>query len=102
MYEISLEPPQGFAYPTPNNGVQESRLGRYEDAREYPNIAVIAVPVKLKEILNALDRFKMQRAILDALDLMVRWLAFAWGVSRSGNPLLDGAGFPRPQCWRSR
>lgn len=94
VYEISLEPPQGFGYPTPNNGVQEGRLGRYDDAGEYPNVAVIAVPVTLKEILSALDRFKMQRAILDAVDLMVRWLAFAWGVSRSGNPLLDGAGIP--------
>ncbi len=28
VYEISLEPPQGFAYPTPNNGVQEGRLGK--------------------------------------------------------------------------
>jgi hypothetical protein len=94
VYEISLEPPQGFGNPTPNNGVQEGRLARYEDASEYPNVAVIAVPVTLKEILSALERFKMQRAILDAVDLMVRWLAFAWGVSRSGNPLLDGAGVP--------
>ena len=94
VYEISLEPPAGFAYPPPNNGLQENRLARYDDASEYPNVAVIAVPVTLKEILSALDRFKMQRAILDAVDLMIRWLAFAWGVSRTGNPLLDGAGIP--------
>lgn len=92
LYEISLEPLQGFDYPTPTNSVQEGRLARYNDSSDYPNVAVISVPVTLKEILSALDRFKMQRAILDAVDLMVRWLAFAWGLSRSANPLLDGVG----------
>jgi hypothetical protein len=25
---------------------------------------------------------------------MIRWLAFVWGVARSGNPLLEGYGMP--------
>ena len=32
--------------------------------------------------------------MLDAQDLLLRWLAFIWGVGRTGNPLLDGQGIP--------
>ena len=35
-----------------------------------------------------------QRAVLDAIDLIVQWLAYVWGVARSANPLLDGLGIP--------
>jgi len=92
--EISLDPLPGFGFPTPNNGVQEGELARYASAAKYPNIAVLRVPVARDEIDKALVRFKMQRAVLDGVDLIVRWLAFVWGVSRSGNPLLDGFGIP--------
>ena len=52
------------------------------------------MPVKLKEVLDSLETFKKQRAVLDGVDLMVRWLAYVWGVARSPNPLLDGQGIP--------
>jgi hypothetical protein len=32
--------------------------------------------------------------VLDGVDLTLRWLAYVWGVARSGNPLLDGMGIP--------
>ena len=94
VYEISLEPPHGFAYPPPENGIQEAKLSQYANADDYPNVAVLSVPIALSEVLAAMDRFKKQRAVLDAVDLIVRWLTFVWGVARSGNPLLDGLGIP--------
>lgn len=94
VYEISLEPAEGFGFPTPDNGVQEGDLARYKDTRKYPNIACLQIPVDQQKIEEALTRFKMQRAVLDGVDLMVRWLAYAWGVGRSGNPLLEGFGIP--------
>lgn len=94
VVEISLEPERGFGFPTSENAVQMGKLKGYRDPVRYPNIAVLGVPVAQKEVMNALDRFQMQRAVLDAVDLVVRWLAFVWGVSRSGNPLLDGQGIP--------
>jgi hypothetical protein len=94
LHEISLEPEAGFGFPPPTNSVQEGKLRRYRDSNQYPNIAVLGVPVTQKEVEKALKRFEMQRAVLDAVDLVVRWLAFAWGVGRSGNPLLDGLGIP--------
>ena len=94
VVEISLEPEKGFAFPTPTNAVQTGRLASYRDPARYPNIAVLGIPVAPAEVAGALKRFQMQRAVLDAVDLVVRWLAYSWGVARSGNPLMDGLGIP--------
>jgi hypothetical protein len=94
IYEIALEPPQGFAFPPPTNGLQRGRLSQYRDTRLFPNIALLRVSVSQQATLDALASFQRQRAVLDAVDLMIRWLAFVWGVARSGNPLLEGYGIP--------
>jgi hypothetical protein len=57
IYEIALEPPQGFAFPPPTNGLQRSRLSQYRDTRLFPNIALLRVPVSQQETLDALDSF---------------------------------------------
>jgi len=93
VYEISLEP-AGFGFPPPENGVQTGKLNQYRDPKIYPNIAILTAPVPQKDVMEALARFKMQRAVLDAVDLIIRWLSYVWGVSRSGNPLLEGQGIP--------
>jgi len=105
VYEISLQPSGGFGFPPPTNGVQEGRLGLYRSSRSYPNIALlgISIPAEVQvdpgkdfqqQVMDALDRFKSQRAVLDALDLTLKWLSFAWGTGHSDNPLLDGVGIP--------
>jgi hypothetical protein len=94
ILEISLEPPTGFGNPVPDNGVQHAKLRQYARRSEYPNIAVLSVPVKFAEVSAAIEKFKKQRAVLDAVDLVVHWLAYVWGVARSPNPLLDGQGIP--------
>ena len=92
--EISLEAPQGFDFPPPTNGMQKGKLGQYRDPEQYPNVAILKVPIAPKAVADALDRFQKQRAVLDAVDLIVRWLGYVWGVARSSNPLLDGMGIP--------
>jgi hypothetical protein len=93
--EISMDPAKGFGFPAASNGLQEAgTLARYSSTKRFPNIAVIAVPVPLEEIEKSLKQFRMQRAVLDGVDLIVRWLAYVWGVGRSSNPLLDGFGIP--------
>lgn len=94
VIEVSLEPPSGFGFPAPSNALQTGRLAAYSDPVRYPNIAVLGIPVAQAEVMKALDRFRKQRAVLDAVDLVVRWLAYTWGVARSGNPLMDGLGIP--------
>lgn len=94
VVEVSLEPEKGFGFPAPFNAVQKGKLAAYRDPARYPNIAVLGVPIAQSEVIKALDRFQKQRAVLDAVDLVVRWLAYAWGVARSSNPLMDGLGIP--------
>ncbi len=94
LWEISLEAPKGPGFPPPSNAVQTGSLAAYANPKGYPNIAVLHVPVPRAEVQSALKRFQMQRAVLDSVDLLIRWLAFAWGVSATGNPLLDNHGIP--------
>ena len=95
IYEISLDPPDGFGYPAARNALQKAALKRYADRKRYPNIAAIALPgIDPEACPRLLRKFAQQRAILDAVDLTLRWLGYAWGVGASGNPLLDGNGLP--------
>jgi len=94
IYEISLEPPQGFTFPPPTNGVQQGRISQYRDPELYPNIALLSTPVPLAQVIEALEAFQRQRAVLDGVELIIRWLTYVWGVSRAGNPLLEGYGIP--------
>lgn len=95
LYEISLEPPRGFGFAGATNAMQESTLASYASVTDWPNIAVIRVgSMKSKEAADALLHFAKQRAVLDAVSLLVRWLAYAWGAGSSGNPILEGLGLP--------
>lgn len=105
VYEISLEPERGFGFPPPSNGVQEGRLGQYRDRSDFPNIAILSVTVApesrseasqpfREQVEAALERFKGQRPILDALELTLHWLAYVWGAAAATNPLHEGHGIP--------
>ncbi len=94
VFEISLEPALPLGFPPPTNGVQTSNLSLYRDPQKYPNICILNVPVALSDVMAALKRFQMQRAVLDAVDLLIRWLAYVWGVTHTVNPLLENHGIP--------
>lgn len=94
LWEISLEPRGGFGYPPSDNGVQSGHLEDYASRNQYPNVAVLRLPIKLSEMRKVLRRFKRQRADIDCVELTLLWLAYVWGVGRAVNPLLDGYGMP--------
>jgi hypothetical protein len=102
VYDISLDPPHGFGFPTVGNALQVGKLADYLDPHRYPNVAILRLPVASsdwrvsasEQELSVLDRFRKQRSLLDATELLLQWLAFVWGVGRAGNPLLDGNGLP--------
>ena len=94
LWEISLDPKAGFGYPPSDNGVQQGHLTDYASNNQYPNVAVLRLPVKLIEMRKVLQRFKRQRADIDCVELTLIWLGYVWGVGRAGNPLLDGYGTP--------
>jgi hypothetical protein len=119
LTEISLDPERGFGWAPEQNGVQEDvPLARYRDARRYPNIAVVDLPpdpvtdgapstsrtggtaagparkTQRATVDTALLRFKQTRGTLDCCDLVLQWLAFAWGAGQVPNPLFAGRGIP--------
>lgn len=95
--EISLMPRYGFSlfgYPAPTNGIQYGRLDAYESTDLFPNIALLAVPVASSAIDASLYSLKFQRSILDCPQLILKWLAYCWGVEVPASPLGEGFGIP--------
>lgn len=94
VHEISLDPRGGFGFPAPTNGVQGGALGTYRSERRFPNVALMRLPAERGAVEEALRRFREQRIVLDATELIIVWLAYLWGAGRAANPLLDANGIP--------
>lgn len=88
-----LQPPRALMA-TRTNGVVERSLKDFADPIKWPNIAIIALPLPYSSLLEKIDAFKRSRGTLDALEHILKWLAFSWGVARTPNPLNDGVGLP--------
>jgi hypothetical protein len=91
---IPLDQPGPPTYPRRTNGVVETPIEKFANPNRYPNIALIALPVPQAEVLEKIERFKESRGTLDALEFVLRWLAFCWGAARPANTLLEGYGTP--------
>jgi hypothetical protein len=91
---VPLAQPDSPAFPPMDNGVVTCPLESFADAQRYPNIALIALPVPQERILARVETFKRSRGTIDALEHVVRWLAYTWGVARTTNPLNDNYGVP--------
>ena len=91
---VPLTQPGGTAYAPYENGVVSRPLSEFDDAERYPNIALIALPVPQQRMLARVETFRRSRSSLDALEHVLRWLAYAWGVARTGNPLHENYGLP--------
>lgn len=93
VYEIPLMPRRGLEELPVTNGVVHSPLKDYDDPGRYPNFAVAALPLSWAQVKAKVEEFKQQRTTIDALELQLAWLTFAWGVGRISNPLYDHIGF---------
>src|SRR5262245_15128688 len=94
VHEVPLESDIAWGFAPKDNAVVKRDLADYDDAERYPNIAILFLPKAWKEIEPAVAGFMRQRSTLDAPELVLRWLAFLWGVAKAGNPLVDGVGVP--------
>ncbi|WP_328324859.1 hypothetical protein OHA70_34355 [Kribbella sp. NBC_00382] len=101
LLETSLDPQEGFQVPSMFNGVQGATLDRYADPAQYPNVALIKVPVgpdmwlgDLENQKSILGQFAEQRVAVDVPSLILEWLGFVWGAGTAGNPILSGHGIP--------
>ena len=94
--EVSLAPERfgSFGFAPPTNGLQQGRLGAYLDADLFPNIALLSAPVPSAKVTSSLDDLRRQRSVLDVPQLILRWLAYCWGVGVPASPLTDGIGVP--------
>lgn len=96
--EISLAPAEHgfgrFGFAPPNNGLQENHLGAYADAGRFPNIAILSAPLAAKDVGDALNDLAWQRSIVDAPQLILRWLSYCWGVGMPASPLTESYGIP--------
>lgn len=95
VYEISLEPPRGFGFAGATNAMQEAPLSSYESVTRWPNFAVIRLDaIDPGKAAASVKHFAKQRAVVDAVSLLIPWLAFAWGAGNAGNPVMEGIGLP--------
>lgn len=94
LYEVALGGRAGIGYPPASNGVLATSVAEYDDPELFPNVALLAIPVPLSKVKAAIGQFRLQRAVMDALELQLAWLAFVWGVGATSNPLLGGLGVP--------
>ncbi|MDN3922442.1 hypothetical protein [Roseateles violae] len=91
---VPLMQPDGPEYGPKSNGVVSTPLTAFDDAQRYPNIALIALPLPQARVLARVDAFMSSRSTLDTLEHVLRWLAFSWGVAKTGNPLHENYGLP--------
>ncbi|MCE7914294.1 MAG: hypothetical protein DYH15_06305 [Nitrosomonas sp. PRO4] len=94
VIHVPLIQPEGPKFPPRNNGVIIRPLQDFDDPGRYPNIALVALPVAQSSVLAYIEKFRKSRSTLDALEHVVRWLAFVWGAGNTANPLFENYGLP--------
>lgn len=105
LYEVALDPPDGFQQMPKTNGVQRVSVARYEDPSRFPNVALLRFPIsKLGDdepkgaprspIVRGINRVRNERGVLDIPALVLPWLGFVWGAGMPTNPLVGGTGIP--------
>jgi hypothetical protein len=77
-----------------SNGVRLMSIADYDDPRAWPNIALLSFTDDAELVAAHADLVAQRRTIVDLPALLLRWLAYAWAVDESANPLLDGTGIP--------
>ncbi len=103
IHEVSLEPRNGFHNVPASQGIQIGRVGEYDNAELFPNIAVLQW--KLKEgsitgkssqetLRDVIQRLYIDRGTVDIASPLWSWLGYVWGVGDHSNPLLQGVGIP--------
>jgi hypothetical protein len=73
------------------NAVRNMSIGDFDDARAWPNIAVL----RFAQDVAAVDEHvatAQRRTVVDLPELLLAWLGFIWGAGE--NPLLEGHGVP--------
>lgn len=94
LLQIPLDGTEPLGFPPTKNGLAEGSLKAYDSPKDFPNVALLGVPVSRRALKRTLTEFSRRRAAVDAVSLQVAWLAYLWGVGDAVNPLVRGDGVP--------
>ncbi len=91
FYNLPLFQPAFDSYAPARNGLVELPVNKLPD---YPNLALLAIPVEQKKVLSSLNEYKMARVSYNAVENILPWLSYVWGAGNASNPLMQQIGFP--------
>ena len=94
FFNLPLFQPAVATYAPTRNGLIEMPFNKLPTQKDYPNLALLAIPVPQEAILSALADYKKARVSYDAVENILPWLAFVWGAGNASNPLMQQIGFP--------
>jgi hypothetical protein len=83
-------------WPTSDNGLAKAKLDDYDPLTQFPNAALLCIPVAWKEIEARIKQLRDHGRVglMDLVSPLHAWLGFLWGVGKATNPLVDGVGMP--------
>ncbi|HRB97130.1 MAG TPA: hypothetical protein PKY67_05390 [Nitrosomonas sp.] len=96
FFHLPLLQPSNNAYAPMRNGLIELKLNDLlkDSWKIFPNIALLAIPVAQDDIVEALKKFRESHIAYDAVENIIPWLAYVWGVGDAANPLRQQIGLP--------
>lgn len=94
FFNLPLFQPANASYAPARNGLIELPLKKLPSQKDFPNLALLAIPVAQEKILASLLDYHKARVSYDAVENILPWLAFVWGAGNATNPLMQHIGFP--------
>ena len=94
FFNLPLFQPATATYAPTRNGLIELPFNKLPTQKDYPNLALLAIPVPQEQILLSLAEYQKARVSYDAVENILPWLAFVWGAGNAANPLMQNIGFP--------
>lgn len=94
FFNLPLFQPANLSYAPTRNGLVELSFNKLPTQKDYPNLALLAIPVPQELILQSLEEYKRARVSYDAVENILPWLAYVWGAGDATNPLMKQIGFP--------
>jgi hypothetical protein len=94
FYNLPLFQPANATYAPTRNGLVELPFNKLPTQKDFPNLALLALPVAQEKILQSLAEYQKSRVSYDAVENILPWLAFVWGAGNATNPLMQHIGFP--------
>jgi hypothetical protein len=94
FFNLPLFQPAKASYAPTRNGLIELPLKQLPSQQDFPNLALLAIPVPQEKILESLAAYQKARVSYDAVENILPWLAYVWGAGNAANPLMQQIGFP--------